>query len=114
MEWVTRNLARKPTPLGVGVCQGVNEKRIYEFNIFGDSEQYCNVFVEKPIDKIELWLDAKFYYQSFVKCGRTRYMTRDIRKSGNGEYEYYCQKYTNKDGFKNEFKWISEDKLEYD
>lgn len=97
-----------------GMGYGIHEKRIVEFNVFGDKEQYCNIFVEKPISNIELWVDAKFYFRCFVKCGRTRYMIIDIRTTENGIYEYYCQKYTHKEGFKDEYKWISEDKLDYD
>ena len=97
-----------------GMGYGVNEKRIVEFNVFGDKEQYCNIFVEEPIKNVELWVEAKFYPQCLVKQGRKRYMVEDIRKTDDGVYEYYCQRYNSRDGLKDEYLWLSEDKIKYD
>lgn len=99
-----------------GMGYGINEKRIVSFDIFNDSSNtyYSNVFIEKPIKDIDIWLEGKFYPHCFVKKGHKQYMVEDIRKTSDGIYEYYCQRYNSRDGLKDEYLWLSEDKIKYD
>lgn len=97
-----------------GMGYGVNEKRIYEFSIFGDEEQYCNMFVEKPIKNVELWVEASFYPNCIVKKGNKRYITRDIRKNESGMFEYECEGFNTRKGGDGKFEWILEDALRYE
>lgn len=93
-----------------GMGYGVNEKHIISFSVNKDYETpYANAFIEKPLENIDMWLEGKFFYGCFVRKGRTLYITRDIRKTENGTFEYLCERMK-----KEESIWISEDKLEFE
>ena len=93
-----------------GMGYGVNEKRITEFSIDKDyKEQYSNIFVEKPIKNIDLWMNSDFFPNCYVKKGRTRYIARDIRKNEEGEFEFLCERIR-----KDESVWINGKKLKFD
>lgn len=98
-----------------GMGYGVNEKRVISFDVFGnDDDKYSNIFIEEKVKDVELWVDAKFFPNCFVKKGRKRYITRNIRKKDDGTFEYECEGYISKFSFNGKYEWIEEDKLKFD
>ena len=60
-----------------GMGYGVNEEYIIDVNV-DKIEQSCNIWADKKLDNVELYIETGFYPGAFFKIGDKEYCINDI------------------------------------